>query len=37
MKLININEYEKEIRISYFGDLILLKDQMISAKNNRKI
>lgn len=34
MKLINTNEFENAIRISYFGDLILLKDQVISAKNN---
>jgi fucose 4-O-acetylase-like acetyltransferase len=34
MKLINTNEFEKAIRISYIGDLILLKDQVISAKNN---
>ena len=33
MKLINTNEFEKAIRISYIGDLILLKDQVISAKN----
>jgi poly-gamma-glutamate capsule biosynthesis protein CapA/YwtB (metallophosphatase superfamily) len=34
IKLINTNEFEKAIRISYIGDLILLKDQVISAKNN---
>ena len=34
IKLINSNEFEKSIRISYIGDLILLKDQVISAKNN---
>jgi len=33
IKLINTNEFEKSIRISYIGDLILLKDQVISAKN----
>lgn len=33
MKLINTNEFEKAIKISYIGDLILLKDQVISAKN----
>ena len=35
VKLINTNEFEKAIRISYIGDLILLKDQVISAKNNK--
>lgn len=31
--LINNFDFEKAIRISYIGDLILLKDQVISAKN----
>jgi len=35
MKLINSDEFEKAIRISYIGDLILLKDQVISARNNK--
>jgi len=35
MKLINPNEFENAIRISYIGDLILLKDQVISARNNK--
>ena len=33
IKLINNYDFENAIRISYVGDLILLKDQVISAKN----
>ena len=33
IKLINNYDFNKYIRISYVGDLILLKDQVISAKN----
>jgi fucose 4-O-acetylase-like acetyltransferase/poly-gamma-glutamate capsule biosynthesis protein CapA/YwtB (metallophosphatase superfamily)/lysophospholipase L1-like esterase len=32
-KLINSDDFQDSIRISYVGDLILLKDQVISAKN----
>ena len=32
-KLINNDDFKNSIRISYVGDLILLKDQVISAKN----
>ena len=34
IKLINNFNFENAIKISYVGDLILLKDQVISAKNN---
>ena len=33
IKFINNNDFNNSIRISYIGDLILLKDQVISAKN----
>lgn len=35
MKLINNENFLNPIRISYIGDLIMLKDQVISAKNNK--
>lgn len=35
MKLINPNEFENATKISYIGDLILLEDQVISARNNK--
>ena len=35
MKLINFDEFENAIRISYIGGLILLKDQVMSTKNNK--
>ena len=35
MKLINNENFLNPIRISYIGDLIMLKDQVISAKNSK--